>query len=597
MTDVPNPPMPTESPSFLSYSRKDYYFAESLAFHLLRQGVPVWLDVRDLEPGKDWERSLADALDAASAVVLVASPASMESPHVRSEWERALRQGKRVVLARFRGAELPAELQRCESVDFRRAFGAALRALVSKLNAPAAAQAGPDRGRSWIGMPPWVALMGAMLAVPSAAALMLGSWEQDPAAPMPAVLQWALIPVIVMAFLWFFCITFLRRRMGMTRLAGCLVCLTVGFSLPLILFDVLGETGALGYPESIVRMARDHWRGGLALAAIPLTGLVVLVLLRPEDLLRWAPTGTAWPVYRLGHVANAAFARADLGTQFAQVRRFFILHDTADAPMAERLRQLFGAAGATEAAAGADAATAVLLLTNRTRTAWLDAQIARLPATMLTIVGTAIGLPDRLERLWRRQWIDFRGWDPRRADREKALPHVPESVTLARYPSVVNRVHQMLCAVGALLFVLGGKVDQYSGGNGDPSFALIMVALGAFWWALAARRLLRRSRTESTFARDCWIGWGATVVAVGACGYAMVLHQEAIVRVLLALAAPVAAFAWWSWRRKEIAFWFPQQRAEREESGQSLAPGRNWRTLIVFSVYLFAWYLVLEGVA
>jgi hypothetical protein len=27
--------MPVEPPSFLSYSRKDYYFAESLAFHLL----------------------------------------------------------------------------------------------------------------------------------------------------------------------------------------------------------------------------------------------------------------------------------------------------------------------------------------------------------------------------------------------------------------------------------------------------------------------------------------------------------------------------------------------------------------------------------
>jgi isopentenyl diphosphate isomerase/L-lactate dehydrogenase-like FMN-dependent dehydrogenase len=72
--------MPVEAPSFLSYSRKDYYFAESLAFHLMRQGVPVWLDVRDLEPGKDWERELEDALDAAPTVVLVAPPDSMKSP-------------------------------------------------------------------------------------------------------------------------------------------------------------------------------------------------------------------------------------------------------------------------------------------------------------------------------------------------------------------------------------------------------------------------------------------------------------------------------------------------------------------------------------
>src|SRR5512141_1925214 len=161
MTHVaPNPPMPTESPLFLSYSRKDYYFAESLAFHLLRKGVPVWLDVRDLEPGKDWERSLEDALDAASAVVLVASPASVESPHVRSEWERALRQGKRVVLARFRGAKIPVELQHCESVDFRGTFGRALRGLVAQLNtaraAAAKAQAVDAGHSSWIGLPPWI---------------------------------------------------------------------------------------------------------------------------------------------------------------------------------------------------------------------------------------------------------------------------------------------------------------------------------------------------------------------------------------------------------------------------------------------------------
>ena len=162
--------MPAESPLFLSYSRKDYHFAESLAFHLLRQGVPVWLDVRDLEPGKDWERGLEEALDAATAVVLVASPASIESPHVRNEWQRALRQGKRIVVARIGRTNLPVELQQCESVDFRRAFGGALRQLVAGLKEVMPA-AGPSRaagrGRSWIGMPPWIALMAMTLAVPS----------------------------------------------------------------------------------------------------------------------------------------------------------------------------------------------------------------------------------------------------------------------------------------------------------------------------------------------------------------------------------------------------------------------------------------------
>jgi hypothetical protein len=50
--------MGSGAPLFISYSRKDYYFAESLAFHLLKRGVPAWLDVKDLSPGGFWERDL-----------------------------------------------------------------------------------------------------------------------------------------------------------------------------------------------------------------------------------------------------------------------------------------------------------------------------------------------------------------------------------------------------------------------------------------------------------------------------------------------------------------------------------------------------------
>jgi len=36
---------------FISYSRKDFYFAESLAFHLDREGIRTWLDPNHLAPG------------------------------------------------------------------------------------------------------------------------------------------------------------------------------------------------------------------------------------------------------------------------------------------------------------------------------------------------------------------------------------------------------------------------------------------------------------------------------------------------------------------------------------------------------------------
>jgi hypothetical protein len=590
--------MPTESLSFLSYSRKDYYFAESLAFHLLRQGVPVWLDVRDLEPGKDWERSLEDALDAATTVVLVASADSMESPHVRGEWQRALRQGKRIVIVRFRRARIPDELQRCEIVDFRRPFGRALRVLVARLKTArpdAPEPATTSQGPALVGVPPWIATMTVLLAIPSFAFILLADWDPDPSFNAPAPIQLALIPVLALLVLWFLCVAFLRRRMGMTRLAITLVVLTGVFATPLVLFGLLGQTRAGGYDESIVRAVHDHWRAGLALIAIPLCGLLVLFLFRPEDLLRWTPTGTAWPVYRIGHVADAAFARADLGTRFSLVRRFSLLHDPVDAPMAEQLRTQLGRQGSTEVPNGADDATTVLLLSGRTRTAWVDEQLARPPDRMLTIVASAIRLPESLQRLWRRQWIDFRGWDLRRIDREKALPQVPEAVSQSRFPAVVKRVHHVLCIVGALLFVLVGKMDDYLGPNADPNLGQIVAALGAVWWALTARRLLRRQRSASTFARDCMIGWAATVIAVPLCGYTIAMHEGSIARPLFIVGVLVAAFVWLMRERKDLAFWLPLENGRREKPNQSLAPGRNWRTLLVYTGYLFVWFVVLGG--
>ncbi len=70
---------------FISYSRKDYYFAESLTFALIQRDVAAWLDVKDLRPGVDWEQRLESAIDTASHLVLVASPDSLRSSNVAAE--------------------------------------------------------------------------------------------------------------------------------------------------------------------------------------------------------------------------------------------------------------------------------------------------------------------------------------------------------------------------------------------------------------------------------------------------------------------------------------------------------------------------------
>jgi hypothetical protein len=52
---------------FISYSRQDYYLAESLSLQLASRGVSAWMDVLELQPGADWERSLFDAIDGCAA--------------------------------------------------------------------------------------------------------------------------------------------------------------------------------------------------------------------------------------------------------------------------------------------------------------------------------------------------------------------------------------------------------------------------------------------------------------------------------------------------------------------------------------------------
>ena len=118
---------------FISYSRRDYYFAESLAFQLIKHDIDVWFDSKDLEPSTDWSEAIDSAIDAASCLILVVSPDSWKSTIVRREWQRARSQGKRIIVVLFRTKTIPQELESAEVIDFRGAFEPALKQLVYNL--------------------------------------------------------------------------------------------------------------------------------------------------------------------------------------------------------------------------------------------------------------------------------------------------------------------------------------------------------------------------------------------------------------------------------------------------------------------------------
>ena len=79
---------------FLSYARSDgEQLATDLRQQLLDEHIPLWQDRVGLEGGKDWWLQIAEALEKVEFLVLVMTPAAMQSETVRKEWRYARQQG------------------------------------------------------------------------------------------------------------------------------------------------------------------------------------------------------------------------------------------------------------------------------------------------------------------------------------------------------------------------------------------------------------------------------------------------------------------------------------------------------------------------
>ena len=79
---------------FISYARSDgEQFATQLRQRLESEHIPLWQDRVGLEGGKDWWLQITEALDKVEFMVLVMTPAAMQSETVRKEWRYARQQG------------------------------------------------------------------------------------------------------------------------------------------------------------------------------------------------------------------------------------------------------------------------------------------------------------------------------------------------------------------------------------------------------------------------------------------------------------------------------------------------------------------------
>jgi TIR domain len=123
--------------AFLSYARADAEFVLRLAKDLREGGAAVWIDQLDITPGQRWDRAVEDALAKCVQLLVILSPASVESPNVMDEVSLALEDGKTVVPVLHRECRIPFRLRRLQYVDLTLNYEAGLDRLLETLDVPA----------------------------------------------------------------------------------------------------------------------------------------------------------------------------------------------------------------------------------------------------------------------------------------------------------------------------------------------------------------------------------------------------------------------------------------------------------------------------
>jgi hypothetical protein len=103
---------------FISYSRKDIDFARKLAGDLESAGYDVWWDITDLRGGDDWVSTLPQAISSSQYVIVVLTPASIESEWVRKEYTQALSLRKRIIPIMLESCSVPFALNTINFINF-----------------------------------------------------------------------------------------------------------------------------------------------------------------------------------------------------------------------------------------------------------------------------------------------------------------------------------------------------------------------------------------------------------------------------------------------------------------------------------------------
>ena len=135
-------------PVFISYSQKDSGFVDTLAINLVKKKHHIWMDRWELKVGDSLVEKIQEALVGSSAILVILSKNSIQSPWFRRELNsglvRELEERKTLIIpCIIDDCDIPLFLREKMYADFRRNPDAAL----TQINVALASISNPHQGR------------------------------------------------------------------------------------------------------------------------------------------------------------------------------------------------------------------------------------------------------------------------------------------------------------------------------------------------------------------------------------------------------------------------------------------------------------------
>jgi hypothetical protein len=603
---------------FISYSRRQLYFAESLTLHLQKHGFAVWFDLQRLRAGSDWASELKAGVETCDQLILVASRAALKSPYVAKEWQSALAEGKPVYVVVYEALNLPDQLRGLPTFDFRTRFDTKLGTLVAALKGETV-QIDPVPHPNFLRLPfimpatVWLTLL--LLAQIS----LFVSQLLSPALPVIA----SIVPIYVTllgasaAWMWYATFQFWRHQTSYINVRQIILIPYGVFFTFLLLFIIVSFAGAssprspLREYSSLVplfaatlsvalvsivlhrrfRKANRHttWQWGLAFIILltawtnPLALLAAVsyfyrsILPTSPNLLRWFSAGRVPQTVRTTINSNLLKGKPHTGIVEPTRIRYRLHFQSADTLVATQVRSAMSGYGHQEVNSD-DADFHICVVSNFTPESQAKALAERYGGRFIGIIAATIRIPQYMEDFARYQWVDYRNRSDSRLQQfaqslynqsassvQLGLETVPEDVQSLRTPDRVTGLAVVLRNGGAFALATSLLSVVLPGNLGDVSLSSLVIAAsviqGALYFQTAGDVLQRRV----TLSRVVTIMVGSTVL-VGGTMIFDVPGQVAISSLLPSIVGLVVVLAY---VYRDVKRWLPQHPGN--SGGQTMA--------------------------